>query len=161
MDVRSGVLSIGFLVATLIPQGANDEPTTTPTPGVVLSSCRIDRVIDGDTVVLSRVVKFRVRLRDCWAPEAKNTRRFGLPEKRWGLESKEGLEVWLGKPCSLEIAFDGDEEVGDGLTFGRAVGVLYSDDQNLNQLQIEAGNAFATKAELHKALKDYYETGRR
>ena len=154
MGAPSGLLRIGLLVVIALQSEVNDStPKITPKPGIVIPACKIDRVIDGDTVVVSRVIKFRVRLRDCWAPESKKTNRFGLTEKKWGLQSKKALEEWVGKPCSVEVEFDGDEDVGDGVTFGRAVGILYSENQNLNRLQIKTGNAFATKAELHHALK--------
>ena len=131
---------------------------TIPTPQIVLGSCKLARVIDGDTVEVEVSRKIRVRFRDCWAPEKRKTAH--TCEKALGVESAELLSMIAaeGAPCVLQIASDGDQDAGDGLTFGRVVGDVYLTDgasnESLGARMINAGLAYPTKQELEKHLTD-------
>ena len=127
------------------------ERKVAPDPAIVLGSCRIVEIIDGDTVEVERVVRFPVRLKDCWAAE---TRTKDARVKAIGITSKEALDYALGRKCRVQINPDGDETVGDGLSFGRAVGdVFLLDGTNMGESQVETGHAFRTKAELLESLR--------
>ena len=128
-----------------------------PEPQIVIGSCKLARVSDGDTVEVEIVRRVRVRLADCWAPEKRKT---GHPcEKSLGIEAAEMLALIAaeGTPCRLAISTDGDQDVGDGLTFGRVVGRVYLTDPpsgSIGERMIAGGWAFATKSELEKHLTD-------
>lgn len=126
-----------------------------PEPRIVIGACQIDRVIDADTVDLrvSRVV--RVRFLDCWAPETHKTKH--PSEKHLGELAEQHLLSLIGTEtaCRLEILPDGDEDIGDGLTFGRIVGNVYlesGDGRHLGEILNADGVTFATKAALQKYL---------
>lgn len=96
--------------------------------------------------------KVRVRLKDCWAPESHQTKH--PSEKTRGLKAKQILESEiLGSPARLRITPDGDEDLGDGLTFGRVVGEIFLESGvNIGEQMVARGLAYRTKAELEKSL---------
>jgi endonuclease YncB( thermonuclease family) len=122
-----------------------------PLPGIVIAGGTITRILDGDTVEVEFRRRVRVRFRDCWAPETKETSH--PSEKQLGLVAKEVLEnlAPVGTSVTLEVATDGDDDIGDGLTFGRVVGDLWA-DRNLSAAMIESGHCYRTKAELEAYL---------
>ena len=123
----------------------------TPTPGIVMGGGTITRILDGDTVEVEFRRRVRVRFRDCWAPETHETKH--PSEKQLGLLAKEVLEHMapVGTSVTLEVATDGDDDIGDGLTFGRVVGDLWT-DRNLSTAMIDSGHCFRTKTELEAYL---------
>lgn len=131
-----------------------------PEPQIVIKGCRVERVVDGDTIELSLTRKFRVRLADNWAPETRATKH--PSEKPQGLLAKAALQrlaEWQDaeqSECTLEIVPDGDGDIGDGLTFGRVVGRVWmgSQDQSLGQRMRKLGHAFATKEQLERHLDE-------
>jgi endonuclease YncB( thermonuclease family) len=127
------------------------QPQEPPQPGVVIAGCKITRVLDADTVQVEVTRRFMVRFRDCWAPETHETKH--PSEKQLGLRAKEVLEHMapVGTSVTLEVATDGDDDIGDGLTFGRVVGDLWS-DRNLSTAMIDSGHCYRTKAELEAYL---------
>ncbi len=128
---------------------------TEPQPQHTFSG-RISRVIDGDTVEVEVCRKMVVRLRDCWAPETKRTRH--PSEKALGIEAKERMEnlAKISERCAVRILPDGDDDIGDGLTFGRVVADVWLGDGIgwLSDRMIESGQAFRTKAELKAFLTE-------
>lgn len=127
---------------------------TRPEPGVVLGSCKIARVLDGDTIEVEVLRKVRVRILDCWAPEKKRTKH--PSEKSRGLLSKHHAERCfpVGTGVILEIATDGDNDLGDGLTFGRVVGDVWADgdQRSFAEIMNATGYTFPTKAMLEASL---------
>lgn len=131
-----------------------------PEPQIVIKGCRVERVVDGDTIELSLTRKFRVRLADCWAAESRETKH--PSEKPQGLLAKAALQrlaEWQDgeqSECTLEIVPDGDGDIGDGLTFGRVVGRVWmgSQDQSIGQRMRKLGHAFATKEQLERHLDE-------
>lgn len=124
-----------------------------PDSQIVIKSCRIGRVVDGDTIDVEITRTVRVRLADSWSPETRETSH--ASEKVQGLKAKEALEhlAPAGTECALQVMTDGDNDVGDGLTFGRVVGVVWIDGKiPLNEQMVLAGYNFATKAELESHL---------
>jgi endonuclease YncB( thermonuclease family) len=126
----------GVLLATM-PAALTDPPAK-PVPGWA-TNCELEEIIDGDTidVRVSRVI--RVRLKDCWAPEKRNA---------GGPESTENLRQLLADgQLTMLIPSDGDE-VKDILTFGRALGWIWSTadaDTPVNELQVIQGHATREK----------------
>lgn len=124
-----------WLTAAAIP--ANNPPAK-PVPGWA-TTCELEEIIDGDTidVRVSRVI--RVRLKDCWAPEKRDA---------GGPESTENLRQLLADgQLTMLIPSDGDE-VKDILTFGRAIGWVWSTadaDTPVNELQVIQGHATREK----------------
>jgi endonuclease YncB( thermonuclease family) len=114
----------------------------------------ITRILDGDTVEVEFRRRVRVRFRDCWAPETKETKH--PSEKRLGLMAKKQLESIVGedKTGTLKVATDGDNDVGDGLTFGRVVGDIWLDghETSLVHQMIDSGHCYRTKTELEAYL---------
>lgn len=129
---------IGVCCGLLLAANQATEPPAKPIPGWA-TTCELDRVIDGDTVDVrvSRVI--RVRLLDCWAPEKRDP---------GGPESTANIARLLGDgELTLLIPSDGDE-VKDILTFGRALGWIWSKadaDLSVNELQVIQGHATAEK----------------
>lgn len=111
----------------------------------IYSACKVERIIDGDTVDLwinlgfSTFVKKRIRLHGIDTPE---TRTRDLEEKKRGLAAKERLIDLLGDGqtskdwvCDLE-----SHEIGK---FGRVIGTLWRGDLNINRQLLVEGYAKA------------------
>ena len=130
--------------------GPNRQRIKPPEPGVVVDGS-IVRAIDGDTLELEFVRRVRVRLVDCWAAESRTS---DGDEKRVGLEAKEFATRYEGSKCRLVVRTDGDEDIGDGLTFGRVVGDVFVNGESVAAAIVAAGHAFRTKQELEAKLND-------
>ena len=144
-----------FLLVMLAAVPTKPPTKPLPEPHIVIGSCQIDRVIDADTADLSITRVVRVRFRDCWAPETHKTKH--PSEKHLGLLAEQHLKSLIGTEtaCRLEILPDGDEDIGDGLTFGRVVGNVYlerGDGRSLGEITNADGVTFPTKAELESYL---------
>ena len=131
------VPSMLLAIAVLMPQ----EQPKPPEPGIVLDGTIVN-VVDGDTVDIEFKRRVRVRLRDCWAPETRTT---DPVEKQRGLAAKHFVMGWEGQPARLVVNTDGDEDWGDGLSFGRAVGDVWVHGYNIAPRIIQAGHATKTK----------------
>lgn len=83
--------------------------------------CKIERVLDGDTVAVVVERRLTVRLKDCWAPEI---RRPG------GEEAKAALKQLLpmGSEATLFVPTNRADNLAELLTFGRVLGYLFSVD---------------------------------
>jgi endonuclease YncB( thermonuclease family) len=107
------------------------------------TKAEVVRVIDGDTVDLSITRYLRVRLQDCWAPE---TRTRDIVEKQKGIAARSFLMTRLdGKEVTLFIPADNEGELKDIFTFGRVIGRIFLEDQDISSLMIEAGHASKNK----------------
>lgn len=159
-------MAAGFLLAAMLisllgaacSRNQFREHTPLPEPRIVIGSCKFVRAKDADTYVISVTRLITVRANDCWAPETHNTRQH-VSEKTLGLEALASLQTVVspGDACRLEVLPDGDEHVGDSLTFGRVVGSVYlesGDGRSLGQITNDTGLTFATKAELESYLDE-------
>lgn len=97
------------------------------------ADCRVERVVDGDTVDLwinlgfSTFVKKRVRLMGIDTPECRTRNKI---EKALGLAAKRELERLLeGGVCDLD-----SHELGK---YGRVLGTLRIGGRNLNKLMLK------------------------
>ena len=62
----------------------------------------------------------------------------------------------VGTEVTLRVATDGDDDIGDGLTFGRVVGDVWAgeDDGSLSDRMNQTGKTYPTKAELEAFLTE-------
>jgi micrococcal nuclease len=106
----------------------NQRPAA-PQPPVVGDQVRVQRVVDGDTLLLEN--KVRVRLLGVNTPETKAADR---PVEPWGEEASQFTEQMVsGKVVTLEY----DKERIDD--YGRTLAYVYVDGKMLNEAIIEAG----------------------
>ena len=109
--------------------------------------CKINKVIDGDTVDVDIDLGFgvvltdeRVRIMGIDTPESRTRNRV---EKLFGLASKKRLKELLSKQCILktEINKDGEDMKGK---FGRVLGdFVAADGRMVTDILIEEGHAVA------------------
>ena len=102
-------------------------------------NAKLDRVIDGDTVDAMIDLGFntwghkRIRLLGIDAPE---TRTRDLKEKAQGFATKERLEGLLEAANGMFVL----QSHGVG-KYGRCLGAIFIEEQNINELLIEEGLA--------------------
>ena len=107
------------------------------------TKANVSRVIDGDTVDVTITRKIRVRLKDCWAPE---TRTRDLEEKQRGMASKKYLEKLLrNKDVVLHIPADKEGDIKDIFSFGRVLGNIFIDEQDVSSAMVSVGHATRKK----------------
>ena len=114
---------------------------------------KIVEVHDGDTVVFRTTYDIPVRLLDCWAPEVTGD------EKPRGLLSRDHLAKYVGIEGGVHAALQDQPDrlvvplESRGLpsrtdkytSMGRVLGRVYKGDQNISELQVDAGFATAVK----------------
>lgn len=123
----------------LDPQACAAAPQTATTV-----RCKVSRIVDGDTVQVIVSQIYRVRLKDCWAPEVRGD------EKSKGLESKEHLRQFVqqhGLHGVLSVPWS--EDVGKSWSMGRVIGDVWIDGQerSLSEIQCAAGHAKEKRCE--------------
>lgn len=105
-------------------------------------SCKVKRVVDGDTVDVDIDLGFgivyanqRIRLYGIDTPESRTR---DLVEKKFGLYAKEFLKARLGKTCTLRTRLDKKGK------FGRILGEFIDAEGNsINQIMIDQHTAVA------------------
>ena len=112
------------------------------------------KVIDGDTLDVEITRRIRVRLKDCWCPE---TRTRDLKEKERGLKAKRHLKdilsldtgffSWRSKNHEVVLFIPADKEgdIKDIFTFGRVVGNIFVDGEDVSDRMIKDGHATREK----------------
>lgn len=115
--------------------GAAPQQATTVT-------CRVVRVVDGDTVEVAVQQLYRVRLLDCWAPETHGD------GKEAGLAAKEHLRNYIaqhGMTGVLSVPWC--EDASRSWSMGRVLGNVWigGQDKSLSEIQCEAGHATKVK----------------
>ena len=123
-------------------------------------SCKVDRVVDGDTIDVVLDLGFdilyrsRVRLYGIDTPESRTR---DLEEKAMGLEAKEYLKERLKKSSKIVIKTEKLDSTGK---YGRILGWLFLDDEtsSVNNQMIMKGYAWEydgdTKDKDLQKLKD-------
>ena len=134
---------IGAVLAALIALVAiQQDKTEQPVPGWTTEATVVS-VYDGDTCTIEVRRFIKVRLEDCWAPERR---------EKGGIESGDYLaDLIEGEKVLVRIG--GSEDVWRRRTFGRDVGRIWIDGDDVSTLMIESGHAFETKPELLESLK--------
>jgi endonuclease YncB( thermonuclease family) len=109
-------------------------------------------VHDGDTITVRVFRDFRVRLRDCWAPELEAIearRKWGkYPPDNTGAASHLHLKhLAEGFQVRLHIVGSPDGDFRDSTSMGRVIGDVYllKDGTNLAEAQVKAGHATREK----------------
>jgi endonuclease YncB( thermonuclease family) len=120
---------VGLLVNATLPQ-------TQPEPALRLP-CKVIEVVDGDTVTVEITLQARVRLLDCWSPE--RTTPEGAAAHRYMQRRA------LNKTGLLEIDLTRANRLDDVFSFGRLLGRIYLDGDDLSQRMVKAGHATTSK----------------
>lgn len=96
---------------------------------------KVISVHDGDTIRVKFEIESSVRMLNCWAKELKTGES--------GLQAKENLLKLCpeGSEVLIQIPFKSD--ISKMFTFGRILGNVYKDGNNLSEIQVKQG--FATK----------------
>ena len=155
-----GVTSVLILLAIVVAARWLDRPPQWADPGYLSEGIyQVERVVDGDTIDLSRrldrnaedrddegVQRIRVRLMGVDTPE---TVKPDHPVQPWGPEATEFTKRFVaGGSVRLRL----DKERLD--RYGRVLGYLYVDDVMLNEQLLVAGLARAQlKFRYSKAMK--------
>jgi len=114
----------------------------TPRPGIVARAL-VDRVIDGDTLVLHVQWPITVRLQDCWAPEMRGEDAVdGAASRRQLLDL-----VPVGSSVLVEIQSEHAGNLGDLMSFGRVVGHVWAEgeESHVSEQMVAAGYATSEK----------------
>lgn len=118
------------------------DKTAEPERGWVTDATVVS-VYDGDTCTVEVRKFIKIRLEDCWAPEM---REDGGPES--GDHLRELIE---GKKVLLRVG--GSEDVWRKRTFGRDVGRIWLDGEDVTTLMVKSGHAYETKEALQESQK--------
>ena len=132
-DSPLGVLVILLLVAVAAWQVWQEQNAPQPPAALAEGVYRVERVIDGDTLVLTN--GSRIRLIGADTPE---TVKENHPVERWGPEATEFTKQFVSSgPIRLQF----DREQQD--RYGRFLAYVLVDDRMLNEELIRAGLARA------------------
>lgn len=131
---------------SLITPCSFDSPAPSPS---WTTTATVTRVVDGDTVDVEIRRVIRVRLLDCWAPEAKQDSRVQEADrdaaKQAGIASKEHLTALAqGKTAVVQVPLDESGEVAKAITLGRVLGNVWLEerpDESLSEIQVRTGHA--------------------
>ena len=108
------------------------------------TKAKVTRIIAGDTVDVEISRKVRVRLKDCWAPEKRSR---DIVEKQKGMAAFSHLATLLHEEdVVLFIPADEQGEIKDIFTFGRVVGHVFLNEEDMSEHMIESGHATKEKA---------------
>ena len=107
-----------------------------PMPAITVP-CMIISAHDGDTICAEIRVRMNIRLLDVWAPELKEPRGPAARDRLKQLAS--------GKPGTLKIPLSGKDNLADLFTFGRLLGTVWVDGQDVGAVLVEEGLATKTK----------------
>ncbi len=124
------IIALTFLLLSSVPGFALDH----------LYPSKVERVIDGDTIVVDLHLGLGVVLDDqyirFYGIDARETRG---EEREKGLEAKEYLEERL-KEGNIEIEIRSEWGQNGKGSFGRWLGIVYVDGMNVNAEMMEKGH---------------------
>jgi micrococcal nuclease len=109
-------------------------------------TARVERVVDGDTVVLADGTK--IRLVGIDSPE---TNHPDQPVQKYGEEAKKYLQKRIeGKTCVFEYETTNEKDV-----YGRTLAMIYFEEDNINAEMIKQGLAYAYVKDPNSRTKDF------
>lgn len=113
-----------------------------PPPRGISTDAVVEEWYDGDTCVVTLKLQCRVRLLDCWAPEVKGS------QKELGLLSKAQVQKLVPEGSTVRLFLPTTGRLQDSLTFGRALGTIWHQDdagnwKNVSEEMVATG--FATR----------------
>ena len=130
---------LGVILGLLLSASATAAPTPPETGRCVEG--QVTAVGDGDTLTVTAKYSFRVRLKDCWAPEIHG------PQKPEGIKSLQNLQaIALGRKCRVFIPEDA-ADIGQSTSLSRYIGEVWVNDINLSEEQVAKKFACKTKQE--------------
>lgn len=95
----------------------------------------VESVHDGDTLTVAITMRVDVRLINCWAPELNQPR---------GKEAGDALRQFAAaKPCIVTVPVG--RKLGDSMTFGRVLGQVEVEGQDLSEWMVGRGLATRTR----------------
>jgi endonuclease YncB( thermonuclease family) len=114
--------------------------TQGPPPLGITARASVDRIIDGDTLVVHVEWPVTIRLADCWAPEIRK-------DDYEGHAAKNALTDILppGSDCVLNVRSDRADNLGDLLTFGRVLADVWSAGDQVSASERMVVGGYATK----------------
>lgn len=131
-------LSAGILFSSFTQESTLPSP---PVPGLTLDA-KCVRVIDGDTIEVESLVKYRVRLLECWAPESRTS---DIAEKQRGVKSKNRM-IQLADGKSVRVSIPLTEDLTEATTLGRILGRVWLEDgRELSKVMVSEGLATEDK----------------
>jgi endonuclease YncB( thermonuclease family) len=112
-----------------------------PEPGIT-ARCVVKKVVDGDTLDVELKIPVRIRLLDCWAPEARSKDK---DEKVLGLAAKANLIACAsGRTGVVCIPTGQADSVSDVLTLDRILGMVWVDGEDDDLSSTQVANGFAS-----------------
>ena len=112
-------------------------------PKGLTTAATVVKIIDGDTIDVKIERTLRVRLQDCWCPEIRTR---DIVEKQKGMAARShATTLAYDKKVVLFIPADPEGDIKDVFTFGRVVGRIFIDEQDMSEMMIESGHATKTK----------------
>jgi endonuclease YncB( thermonuclease family) len=133
----AGLILLGLLRWWSDGEAATDSGAGYARAGLEPGVYRVERVIDGDTLLLSGG-QGRVRLQGVNTPE---TVKPDFPVERWGPEASEFTKAFI-RAADDTIRIEIDGEPLD--QHGRFLGFVWDGDRLLNEELVRAGLAYAT-----------------
>jgi endonuclease YncB( thermonuclease family) len=132
--------------------GVEGEEMTLPDLGWTTDG-HVTDVHDGDTITVRVYRDFRVRLRDCWAPELEpieQRRKWGVKNIPPGTGAAAHMHLKYlaeGYQVRLHVVGSPDGDFRDSTSMGRVVGLawLLKDGTNLSEAMVAAGHATKEK----------------
>lgn len=119
------------------------KPTTDPLAPKIQLRCRVEEVVDGDTLTVSIKIPGRVRLLGCWAPESR-----GPKKSPAGVASKANMQRLIEKHPTREglltIPLDGVTRLDQIFTMERLLASVQLDGQPLDLAATQVKSGFAT-----------------
>jgi len=102
----------------------------------------VERVTDGDTLVVDIYLGFSVTLEDVkirmYGINTPESRTKNLEEKSAGIAAKKRLTGLLARANRIELCVDKNKPRGK---FGRVIAIVFADGININQAMIDEGHA--------------------
>lgn len=119
------------------------KPTTDPQSPKIQLRCRVEDVVDGDTLTVSIKIPGRVRLLDCWAPESR-----GAKKSPAGVASKVNMQRLIEEHPTREglltIPLDGVTRIDQIFTMERLLASVQLDGHELDLAATQVSQGFAT-----------------
>ena len=115
---------------------------------------RVTGVHDGDTITVEVTRQFRVRLRDCWAPELEpieQRRKWAvlrdIPPESGMASQLHMMQLANGYQVRLHVVGSPDGDFRDSTSMGRVIGDVYlrKDGTSLAESMVAAGHATKEK----------------
>lgn len=132
--VHTGLSLVGEFVGwAKQPEAITANHSEFPNSSKLVVPGFVESVHDGDTLTVAITMRVDIRLINCWAPELNQPR---------GKEAGDELRKFAAsKPCIVTVPVG--RKLGDSMSFGRVVGQVEVEGQDLSEWMV--GRGLATK----------------